>query len=179
MNGIYRLGEKRVTIEGECYVAPGASVIGAVTLKARSSIWFNCVVRGDNDDIVIGEETNIQDGSILHTDKGLPLVVGNGVSVGHNVVLHGCRVGDNSLIGIGSVVLNRARIGSHCLVGAGSLVTEGKEFPDRSVVMGSPARVVREVTDDDIEFLLWSASSYVKRGPMFLDRLEPDAPAPR
>ena len=175
MDNIYRLGERRVRIEGECYVAPTASIIGSVVMGAKSSVWFNCVVRGDNDEISIGEGTNIQDGSILHTDKGLPLKVGNGVSVGHGVVLHGCEVGDNSLIGIGSVVLNRARIGAYCLVGANSLVTEGKVIPDRSVVMGAPAKVVRNVTDDDIEFLLWSARSYQKRGPMFLKELEPQS----
>jgi carbonic anhydrase/acetyltransferase-like protein (isoleucine patch superfamily) len=147
--------------DGAYWVAPDASVIGNVRIGEGASIWFGAVARGDNEPIVIGARSNIQDGSVLHSDPGAPLTIGEGVTVGHKVVLHGCTIGDNSLIGIGAVVLNRARIGKNSLVGAGALVTEGKEFPDGVLIVGSPARVVRELTPEQIEGLKRSADHYV------------------
>jgi len=131
--------------EGECYIAPGAAVIGAVTLGREVSIWFNAVLRGDNEPIVIGAGSNVQDGCVFHTDPGYPLTVGGNVTVGHGAVLHGCTIGDDSLIGMGAMVLNGARIGRGCLIGAKALVTEGKEIPDHSLVMGAPGKVVRSL----------------------------------
>lgn len=147
---------------GEYWIAPNASVMGNVTLKKNASIWFSATVRGDNDPIEIGENTNIQDGSVLHTDIGLPLIIGNNVTVGHMVILHGCSIGDNSLIGMGSIILNGARIGRNCLIGANSLITEGKDIPDNSMVMGAPGKVVREVSESQIWFLAGSAQHYVE-----------------
>ncbi len=142
-------------------MADNAQVIGDVHMAADSSVWFSSVVRGDTATIRIGEGTNIQDGSVLHADVGIPLTIGKHVTVGHMVQLHGCTIGDESLIGIGAVVLNGAKIGKNCLVGAGSLVTEGKEFPDGSMILGSPAKVVRELTPEQIEGLRRSAQHYV------------------
>lgn len=165
---ILALGEREPIIEGEGhFVAGNATVIGSVRLRAESSVWFNCVLRGDNDWIDIGERSNIQDNSVLHTDPGFELVVGNGVTVGHRVMLHGCRVGDNSLIGIGSTILNGATIGSNCVVGAHSLITENKAFPDGSLIMGSPAKVARPLSDDEIEILKHSADVYVANARRF------------
>jgi carbonic anhydrase/acetyltransferase-like protein (isoleucine patch superfamily) len=158
---IYRIGDKSPQVDPSAWIAPNATVIGDVRLAAGSSIWWNAVLRGDNDPIVIGENTNIQDGSVIHTDKGTPLTLGRDITVGHMVMLHGCTVGDGSLIGIGSIVLNRAVIGRHCLIGANSLIPEGKTIPDRSLVMGSPGKVVRELTDDEVARLLASAQHYV------------------
>ena len=132
-------------------------MIGSVVLEKDVSIWFNVVVRGDNDVITIGERSNIQDHSVLHTDEGVKLTVGRNVTVGHQVMLHGCTIGDGSLIGIKSVILNNARIGQHCLIGANALITEGKEIPDRSLVVGAPGKVVRKLTDDEVARLLWTA----------------------
>ena len=151
--------------------AANASVIGAVRLLPRSSIWFNCVLRGDNELIEVGAGSNIQDGSVLHTDPGFPLRIGENVTVGHKVMLHGCTIGSDSLVGIGSTVLNGANIGSECLVGANSLVTEGKTFPDRSLILGSPAKVVRELTGEEIESLRESAKHYVANAARFRDGL--------
>ena len=153
------------------FVAASASVIGAVRLLPRSSVWFNCVLRGDNELIEVGAGSNIQDGSVLHTDPGFPLRIGENVTVGHKVMLHGCPIGSNSLIGISSTVLNGADIGSECLVGANSLVTEGKSFPDRSLILGSPAKVVRELTDEEIGSLRESAIHYVANAARFRDGL--------
>lgn len=158
---IYALGDVAPQIDDSAWVADSAQVIGDVHLGADASIWFNCVVRGDNETMVIGRGTNIQDGSVLHSDRGSPLTIGEDVTVGHQVMLHGCTVGNFSLIGIQSVVLNGAKIGQYCLVGAGSLVTEGKEFPDGSLIMGRPAKVVRELTPEQIEGLRLSAAGYV------------------
>ena len=158
---IYKLGDKRVVREGETFVAPNATLIGAVVMRPRSSVWFNVVVRGDNDPIVIGEDTNVQDGSILHTDLGVPLTLGRGVTVGHKAMLHGCTVGDFSLIGINAVVLNRVKIGSYCIIGAGALIPEGREIPDGSMVMGMPGKVVRQLTDAERNGLEQSAHHYV------------------
>ena len=145
---IYRIGEKAPQIDASAWIAPNATVIGDVRLAANASIWWNAVLRGDNDPITIGENTNIQDGSVLHTDEGVPLTIGRDVTVGHMVMLHGCTIGDGSLIGIGAIVLNRAVIGKNCLIGANTLIPEGKVIPDRSLVMGSPGKVVRELTDE-------------------------------
>jgi carbonic anhydrase/acetyltransferase-like protein (isoleucine patch superfamily) len=171
---IYELGEKKVRIEGEVYVAPSASVIGSVTLKDRSSVWFNAVLRGDSDDLIVGEETNIQDGAMLHTDPGIRVVLGRGVTVGHHAIVHGCEIGDHSLIGINAVVLNHAKIGKYCTIGANALVTQGQEIPDYSVVLGSPGKVVRQIDPADGHTLEKSAAGYVTRAREYLQRLRPD-----
>ena len=164
---IYSLDERQVEFRGDYYVAPSASVIGSVVLGNNASIWFNCVLRGDNDVITIGANTNVQDASVLHIDHGVPLTLGDNVSIGHKVMLHGCTVGDNSLIGINAVVLNNARIGRNCLVGASALVTEGKEIPDGSLVLGSPGRVVRSLTDAEIKGISAIADHYVQKSALY------------
>ncbi|MBP7915323.1 MAG: gamma carbonic anhydrase family protein [Vitreoscilla sp.] len=158
---IYQLGDDAPRIHPSAWVAESAQVIGRVALGAQASIWYGAVLRGDNDWITIGERSNIQDGCVLHTDDGAPLTLGDDVTVGHQVMLHGCTVGDNSLIGIQSVILNGAHIGRNSIVGAGALVTEGKEFPDGVLIVGRPAKVVRELTPEQIERLKWSAAHYV------------------
>ncbi|MDE2183006.1 MAG: gamma carbonic anhydrase family protein [Alphaproteobacteria bacterium] len=157
--------------DGQYWIAPTATVIGRVRLMKNASIWFGAVLRGDNDPIVIGENSNIQDNSVVHTDPGLPATVGANVTVGHNVILHSATVGDNALIGMGSTLLNRSRIGSHCIVGANSLVPEGKEFPDGSLIVGSPARLVRPLTEAEIAMLQVSADVYVANSRRFRDHL--------
>lgn len=170
---MYRLGDAAPVLEGEGhYVAEGAVLIGRVRLMAGASIWFNAVLRGDNDRIEIGRDSNIQDGSILHTDPGLPLVVGDRVTVGHRAMLHGCTIGDGSLIGIGSTILNRARIGRRCLVGAHALITEGREFPDSVLILGAPARVERDLTGDELDMLSAATDNYVRNRQRFLADLE-------
>jgi len=161
---VYNLGAVAPTLppEDEYWIAPGAVVIGNVILKKNASIWFNAVARGDNDPIVVGENSNVQDGSVLHTDTGSPLTIGANVTVGHMVMLHGCTIGDGSLVGIGSIILNGARIGKNCLIGANSLITEGKEIPDNSMVMGSPGKVVREIGPQQAMILAGSALHYVE-----------------
>lgn len=181
---IYRLGEHAPRIAASAWVADNASVIGRVEVAEEASIWYGCVLRGDMDWIRIGRGSNIQDGSVLHTDSGIELVVGEGVTVGHQVMLHGCTVGDGTLVGIQSVLLNGAKIGRHCIVGAGSVVTEGKEFPDGTLIVGSPARVVRELTPEQIARLQWSARHYVANAARHREALvrmdlEPGDPAPR
>ncbi len=153
--------QPRLPPAGEFWVAPSATLIGRVILKPGASVWFGAVVRGDNEWIEIGENSNVQDGAVLHTDPGSPLVLGRNVTVGHMAMLHGCRVGDNSLIGIGAVVLNNARIGSNCLIGAGSLIPEGREIPDNALVMGAPGKVVRMLDDEQAASLRRSAEKYV------------------
>ena len=161
---IYALGEQRVQCEDEdWFVADSATVVGSVILKHNVSVWFNAVVRGDNDLITIGENSNIQDGAVLHVDPDMPLTIGRGVTVGHMAMLHGCTIGDNTLIGIKAVVMNTAVVGKNCIIGANSLVTEGKIIPDNSLVVGSPAKVIRSVTDEEIERLRYAANSYVKK----------------
>ena len=161
---IYSLGDKKPQLppEGEYWIAPTAIVLGDVILKRDASVWFGVVIRGDNDPITIGENSNIQDGSVLHTDVGVPLTIGSNVTVGHLVMLHGCTIGDNSLIGIGSIILNGAKIGKNCLIGANVLITEGKEIPDNSLVMGAPGKVVREVSEQQAMILQGSAWHYVE-----------------
>lgn len=168
---VYRLGEHTPQLGEGVWVAESAQVIGRVTLGEHVSIWFNAVLRGDSEHLTIGAGSNIQDGSVLHADAGMPLTLGDNVTVGHQVMLHGCTVGENSLIGIGAIVLNGARIGRNCLVGAGALVTEGKEFPDGSLIVGSPAKVVRELTPAQIQGLAMSAAHYVRNGQRYADEL--------
>lgn len=171
---IARLGDRAPLFEGtDHFVADSAEVIGSVCLKAQSSVWFQAVVRGDNDWITIGERSNVQDGAVLHTDPGIELVIGDGVTVGHKVMLHGCTVGDNTLIGIGSVILNKARIGKNCVVGAKSLVTEGKSFPDGSLILGAPASVARPLSEDEIRMIGLSAAAYVQNGARYRAELSP------
>lgn len=159
---IYSLGERRLETRGDHFIADNATVIGSVILEANASIWFNAVVRADNDVIIIGENSNIQDGSVLHTDHGMPLVIGRNVTVGHKVMLHGCTIGDGSLIGINAVILNGAVIGRGCVIGANALIPEGKVIPDGSVVMGSPGKVVKEVSEAQRAMLEMSALHYVE-----------------
>ena len=172
---LYSLGDKRVNIAGEdFFVADNATVIGEVRLENNASVWFNAVIRGDCDLIIVGENSNIQDGSVLHTDQGFPLTVGKNVTVGHKAMLHGCTIGDNSLIGINAVILNGARIGRNCLIGANSLVTENKEIPDGSLVMGSPARIVKTLSPGQQEALEKSAAHYVENFKRFKRELQQD-----
>jgi carbonic anhydrase/acetyltransferase-like protein (isoleucine patch superfamily) len=161
---VYSLGAAtpQLPAEDEYWIAPSASVMGNVILKKNASIWWGATIRGDNDPITIGENSNIQDGSVLHTDTGVPLTIGANVTVGHLVMLHGCTIGDNSLIGIGSIILNGAKIGKNCLIGANVLITEGKEIPDNSLVMGAPGKVVREVSEHQAMILRASAHHYVE-----------------
>jgi carbonic anhydrase/acetyltransferase-like protein (isoleucine patch superfamily) len=166
---IYALGERRVEMRGEHhFVAPDATLIGLVILEHESSVWFQAVIRGDNDPIVIGARSNIQDGSVLHTDDGVPLHVGPSVTIGHQVMLHGCTIGEGSLVGIKAVVLNHAVVGRECLIGACALIPEGKVIPDRSLVMGSPGRVVRTLTDEDAAGLRAIADGYVANARRYL-----------
>ncbi|MDR2129290.1 MAG: gamma carbonic anhydrase family protein [Burkholderiaceae bacterium] len=159
---VYEVNGKAPRVHELAWVADSAQVMGQVTLAAHASVWFGCVLRGDADAIFVGEGSNIQDGCILHVDRGFALDVGQRVTVGHHAMLHGCSVGDESLIGIGAVVLNGARIGKNCLVGAGALVTEGKAFADGSMILGSPARVVRQLTPEQIEGVRQNARHYME-----------------
>lgn len=174
---IYRLDDRVPRIDPSAYVAPGAQLIGLVELAAGASVWFNAVLRGDNEPIVIGPDSNVQECAVLHTDPGSPLVLGRGVTVGHQVMLHGCTVGDGSLIGIQAIVLNDVRIGRECLIGAGALIPEGREIPDRSLVLGSPAKVVRTLTDEDVARLHAGAAHYAQRAASYrasLVAVDPD-----
>jgi carbonic anhydrase/acetyltransferase-like protein (isoleucine patch superfamily) len=164
---IYELDAVAPRLAETAWVADSAQVMGNVELGDDASVWFGAVIRGDTEVIRIGKRTNIQDASVLHADVGKPLTIGDDVTVGHKVMLHGCTIGDGSLIGIGAVVLNGARIGKGCLVGAGALVTEGKEFPDGSMIIGSPAKVVRELNAEQREGLLMSAAHYVDNARRF------------
>ena len=158
---LFSLGEHKVDLVDEDYfVAANATVIGKVRLEKNSSVWFNAVIRGDIELITIGENSNIQDGAVLHTDLGCPISIGKNVTVGHQAMLHGCSIGDNSLIGINAVILNGAKIGKNCLIGANSLVTENKEIPDNSLVVGSPGRVIRKVTDEEVKAIKENAIRY-------------------
>ena len=164
---IYQLGNKKPVIPASCYIAPEATIIGDVILGERVSIMFGAVLRGDNEPITIGDDSNVQDNSVLHTDPGCPINIGKGVTIGHQVMLHGCTIGDGALIGVAAVVLNKSVIGKQSLVGAGAVVTEGKSFADRAVIFGSPAKAAREVTEDNVTRLRLSAESYVRRGAMY------------
>lgn len=169
---LYDLEERRVELVGEGhFVADNATVIGSTVLEPNASIWFNVVIRADNDRIVIGEDSNVQDGAVLHTDAGIPLVLGRGVTVGHKAMLHGCTVGDYSLVGINAVVLNGARIGKHCLIGANALIPEGMEVPDGSMVLGSPGRVKRSLSDAERAGLEAAAQHYVDNARRYRTQL--------
>jgi carbonic anhydrase/acetyltransferase-like protein (isoleucine patch superfamily) len=168
---LYQYGDRIPSVHESVFVAPNASVIGSVVLSENVSVWFGATIRGDNDIITLGKNSNVQEGAVLHTDPGIALTVGENVTIGHQAMLHGCTIGDGSLIGIQAVILNGAVIGKGCLVGAGAIVTERKVFPDRSLILGAPARVVRELSDEDVANLLKSAASYVDRRAQFLTKL--------
>lgn len=161
------LGPRRLELADDVFIAESADVIGSVKIASGSSVWFQAVIRGDNDQISIGEGTNVQDSAVLHTDPGFHLNIGDGVSIGHMAMIHGCEIGDNCLIGINSVILNGARIGADCLIGANTLITEGKEIPAGSLVVGSPGKVVRELSRDQIERLKATASGYSKKAALY------------
>ncbi|MBH1964009.1 MAG: gamma carbonic anhydrase family protein [Comamonadaceae bacterium] len=169
---VYEVDGKSPQLASTAWVAESAEVMGNVTLGPDASVWFGCVLRGDTESMSIGEGSNVQDLSVLHADRGMPLTVGRHVTIGHKVMLHGCTIGDESLIGIGAIVLNGAKIGKNCLVGAGSLVTEGREFPDGSMIMGTPAKVVRQLTPEQIEGLRNSARHYIDNARLFRDTLK-------
>jgi carbonic anhydrase/acetyltransferase-like protein (isoleucine patch superfamily) len=170
---IYDLGDRHPVFEGDHFIAHNATIVGSVRLKAHASVWFNSVLRGDNDWIEIGERSNVQDGSVVHTDPGFRMVVGDDVTIGHKVILHGCSIGNNSLIGIGSTLLNGSAIGGNCIVGAHSLVTENKSFPEGTLIMGSPARVVRDLNAEEIALIGRSAEVYVENSKRFREMLAP------
>jgi carbonic anhydrase/acetyltransferase-like protein (isoleucine patch superfamily) len=173
---IYSLGPHRVELRGDGhFIAHNSTVIGRVTLGASASLWFNTVVRGDNDAIGIGARTNIQDGAVLHTDTGFPLTIGEGVSIGHLAMLHGCTIGDDSLVGLSAVILNGAVIGRECLIGAGALISERKVIPDRSLVVGAPGRVIRTLTDEEVAHIRAGAEHYVENARCYRSGLVPDA----
>ncbi|GLI91673.1 gamma carbonic anhydrase family protein [Methylocystis echinoides] len=161
----------RLPAAGRYFVAPGAQLIGRVELMEDANVWFNCVLRGDNEWITIGARTNIQDNSVLHTDMGFPLIIGADCTIGHNVILHGCSIGEGSLIGMGATILNGAKIGKNCLVGANALVTGGKEYPDNSLIVGAPAKVARELGEESRAAHLESAKHYVENGRRYLKGL--------
>jgi carbonic anhydrase/acetyltransferase-like protein (isoleucine patch superfamily) len=168
----YSLGDKHVTLLGSGhFIAPNAAVIGDVTLHENASVWFSCVLRGDAESIVIGSGSNIQDGTVVHADPGCPTVVGDNVTVGHNAMIHGCTIGDGSLVGINAVVLNGAKIGRNCLIGANALVTEGMEIPDGSMVLGAPAKIKRTFSEDEQKMLGKNAEHYITNGQRYLEEL--------
>lgn len=169
----YSFKEWVPTVHETAFVAPGATVIGLATLHEQSSVWPGAVIRADNEPIIIGRGSNVQDGAVLHTDPGCPLTLGQDVTVGHQVMLHGCTIGDGALVGIQAVVLNKAIIGKNSLVGAGAVVTEGKVFPERSLILGAPARVVRELTDDEVANLKLNSQTYVDRAEEYKTHLKP------
>lgn len=164
---IHQLGDKKVIRDGHNWVADSAKVIGNVHLKNNSSVWFGAVLRGDIEKITVGEGSNIQDNSVLHTDPGCPIDIGSGVTIGHLVMLHGCTIKDDSLIGIGAVILNKAVIGKNCIIGANALITENKEIPDNSLVMGSPGKIIRQLKNEEIEAVKENAKHYVNNWKNF------------
>jgi carbonic anhydrase/acetyltransferase-like protein (isoleucine patch superfamily) len=168
---IYSLDGVRPDIADNAYVAPSAQIIGNVKMADHSSVWFGAVIRGDNDLIEIGARTNIQDNSVLHTDPGIPLTIGDGVIVGHRVMLHGCKIGENTLIGIGATILNGAEIGKNCIIGAHSLITEGKVIPDGSMVVGSPGRIIKSLTEQHFQMLRINSEVYVANAKRFNQNL--------
>ena len=171
----FQLGEAVPDLppDGQYWIAPNAIVLGRVRLLHDASIWFGATVRGDNEWITIGEGSNVQDGSVLHTDPGAPLTIGKGVTVGHMVMLHGCEIGDGSLVGIGSIILNRTKIGRNCLIGANTLIAEGKTIPDNSVVMGAPGKIMREVDEKTLMLLKYSAEHYVENWKRYARDMKP------
>lgn len=168
---LYTLGDRAPQIDPDSWVAPGANVIGGVILQAGASVWFGSTLRGDNEDITVGAGSNIQENCVLHTDMGFPLVIGAGCTIGHKAMLHGCILGENTLIGMGATVLNGSKIGRNCLIGAGALITEGKDIPDGSLVMGVPGKVIRNLDEQAIEGLRRSARSYQDNMLRFRDNL--------
>lgn len=170
----YTLGDRKVTCKGDYWIAPNAVVIGSVVLENNASIWWNCVLRGDNETITIGENSQVQDGSVLHADPGFPLTLEKNVSVGHMAMIHGCTIGEGSLVGIKAVILNGAKIGKNCLIGAGAFVGEGKEIPDGSLVLGAPGKVVRQLTPEQISGINGIAGRYVQNFKRFRSELKPD-----
>lgn len=174
---IYSLDGVKVSFNGDAFVAGNATVIGNVSVGRDASIWFNVVIRGDNELITIGDKTNIQEGSVLHTDPGCPITLGTGVTVGHKAMLHGCIIGDYSLVGINAVVLNGAKVGKHCLIGANALVTENMVIPDGSLVIGSPAKIKQPLTEAQRAGLEWSARHYVENGRRFAKGLKEETQA--
>lgn len=169
---IYQLDDRVPTFRGEYFVAQNAAVIGTVVMERNASVWYNVTVRGDNEVITLGENVNVQDGSVIHTDAGVPCVLHRNVSIGHLVMLHGCTVGENSLVGIGAIILNKAVIGRDCLIGAGSLIPEGKTIPDGSLVMGVPGKVVRSLEPEEIAMNTWIAEHYVERAARYRQGLK-------
>jgi carbonic anhydrase/acetyltransferase-like protein (isoleucine patch superfamily) len=169
---IYELNGKKPQLQGDNYVAPNATVIGDVVLKRGANVWWNVTIRGDNDTITLGENVNVQDGSVLHTDEGVKLTLEKDVSIGHMVMLHGCTIGEGSLIGIKAVILNHAVIGRECLIGANSLIPEGKVIPERSLVMGSPGRVIRQLTDAEVANVRGIAQHYVDNAARYRKSLK-------
>lgn len=172
---IYSLGDRSPILKGNNYIAPNATIIGSVVLERGANVWWNVTIRGDNDLITLGENVNVQDGSVLHTDEGVKLTLEKDVSIGHMVMLHGCTVKEGSLIGIKAVVLNNAVIGRECLIGANALIPEGKVIPDRSLVVGSPGRVVRTLSDEEVKMLRWIAQHYVENAARYQSDLKPVA----
>jgi carbonic anhydrase/acetyltransferase-like protein (isoleucine patch superfamily) len=169
---IYQLDDRKPTFEGDYFVAQNAAVVGSVRFKPNASVWFNVTIRGDNDLITLGENVNVQDGSVIHTDGGIPVTLEKNVSIGHLVMLHGCTIGENSLVGIGAIVLNRVVIGKNCLIGAGATVTEGKVIPDGSLVLGVN-KIVRSLTPEEIAMNTWIAEHYVERAGRYRTGLKP------
>ncbi len=169
---IFQLGDKAPSIHPSCYVTESACVVGSAALHEDVNVWFGATVRADNDDIAIGKGSNIQENAVLHADPGFPLTIGEHVSIGHMAMVHGCTIGNGSLIGIQAVILNGARIGKNCLVGAGALVTEGKEFPDNSLIIGTPAKAVRTLTEEETARLHSIAANYVQRSQFFKENLK-------
>jgi carbonic anhydrase/acetyltransferase-like protein (isoleucine patch superfamily) len=169
---IYSISGEKPQLAESAWVAPQAVVIGSAELAARTSVWFNAVIRADNEPVKIGEGSNVQEGAVLHTDSGFPMDIAANVTIGHQAMLHGCTVGEGSLIGVQAVILNGAVIGKNCLVGAGAVVTEGKVFPDRSLIVGAPAKVVRELTDEQVASLLENAADYVRRADVYRRQLD-------
>nr|ART90477.1 carbonic anhydrase, family 3 [uncultured bacterium] len=170
----YSFEDRRVVCKGDYWIAPDAIVIGSVILEPNASVWFGCIVRGDNDTITIGENSQLQDGCVAHTDRGFPLTLGRNVSVGHMAMLHGCTVGDGSLIGIKAVLLNGSKIGRNCLIGANALIAEGKEIPDGSLVVGSPGKIVRQLSTDEIKTINSASDHYVQKYKRYRESFRAD-----
>ena len=169
---IYQLGDRAPVLKGDNYVAPNAAVLGNVLMERGSSVWFGVTIRGDNDLITLGENVNVQDGSVIHTDSGIPVTLERNVSIGHLVMLHGCTIRENSLIGIGAIILNRVTVGKNCLIGAGSLIPEGKTIPEGSLVLGVPGKVVRTLTPEEIAMNTWIAEHYMERAAKYREGLK-------
>jgi len=169
----FKLGNKTPEIHSTCFIAPSASLIGSVIMHENASVWFNCTLRADNEPITVGENSNIQDGSVLHVDPDYPIKISRNVTIGHKVMLHGCTIGENTLIGMNAVILNGAQIGKNCLIGANALVTENMEVPDGSMVLGSPAKIVKQLDEKTQSMLKLGADHYVKNGQFYLENLTP------